>query len=212
MITTFKISAVVSGLSLCGFVGVASADPISTVLLATPAELVGNMPVGANPRMLNVGPLSPPDMAGVLGVVLSPPTATWSSDGQLPTMTDVISVAGFSNWTPFDSSNPDRFLSGSRNTAIAGASAAVGARMAAAQAQMKQSNTQQMTAFSEAVQLEVNIALDPDRSAFDYLAINESVLDGGLLMTEFQWNIDDMGHAESIFVTVETLKAGFFGE
>jgi hypothetical protein len=212
MITTFKISAVVSGLSLCGFVGVASADPISTVLLATPAELVGNMPVGANPRMLNVGPLSPPDMAGVLGVVLSPPTATWSSDGQLPTMTDVISVAGFSNWTPFDSSNPDRFLSGSRNTAIAGASAAVGARMAAAQAQMKQSNTQQMTAFSEAVQLEVNIALDPDRSAFDYLTINESVLDGGLLMTEFQWNIDDMGHAESIFVTVETLKAGFFGE
>jgi hypothetical protein len=212
MITTFKISAVVSGLSLCGFVGVASADPISTVLLATPAELVGNMPVGANPRMLNVGPLSPPDMAGVLGVVLSPPTATWSSDGQLPTMTDVISVAGFSNWTPFDSSNPDRFLSGSRNTAIAGASAAVGARMAAAQAQMKQSNTQQMTAFSEAVQLEVNIALDPDRSAFDYLAINESVLDGGLLMTEFQWNLDDMGHAESIFVTVETLKAGFFGE
>jgi hypothetical protein len=212
MITTFKISAVVSGLSLCGFVGVASADPISTVLLATPAELVGNMPVGANPRMLNVGPLSPPDMAGVLGVVLSPPTATWSSDGQLPTMTDVLSVAGFSNWTPFDSSNPDRFLSGSRNTAIAGASAAVGARMAAAQAQMKQSNTQQMTAFSEAVQLEVNIALDPDRSAFDYLAINESVLDGGLLMTEFQWNIDDMGHAESIFVTVETLKAGFFGE
>jgi hypothetical protein len=212
MITTFKISAVVSGLSLCGFVGVASADPIGTVLLATPAELVGNMPVGANPRMLNVGPLSPPDMAGVLGVVLSPPTATWSSDGQLPTMTDVISVAGFSNWTPFDSSNPDRFLSGSRNTAIAGASAAVGARMAAAQAQMKQSNTQQMTAFSEAVQLEVDIALDPDRSAFDYLAINESVLDGGLLMTEFQWNIDDMGHAESIFVTVETLKAGFFGE
>ena len=212
MIMIFKISAVVSGLSLCGFVGVASADSIDTVLLATPAELVGNMPVGANPRILNVGLLSPPDMAGVLGVVLSPLTAPWSSDGQLPTMTDVFSVAGFSNWTPFDPSNPDRFLSGSRNTAIAEASAAVGARMAAAQAQMKQSNTQQMTAFSEAVQLEVDIALDPDRSAFDYLTINESVLDGGLLMTEFQWNLDDMGHAESIFVTVETLKAGFFGE
>jgi hypothetical protein len=212
MIMTFKISAVVSGLSLCGFVGVASADPIDTVLLATPAELVGNMPVGANPRMLNVGPLSPPDMAGVLGVVLSPPTAPWSSDGQLPTMTDVFSVAGFSNWTPFDPSNPDRFLSGSRNIAIAEASAAVGARMAAAQAQMKQSNTQQMMAFSEAVQLEVDIALNPDRSTFDYLTINESVMDGGILMTEFQWNLDDMGHAESIFVTVETLKAGFFGE
>jgi hypothetical protein len=212
MIMTFKISAVVSGLSLCGFVGVASADPIDTVLLATPAELVGNMPVGANPRMLNVGPLSPPDMAGVLGVVLSPPTAPWSSDGQLPTMTDVFSVAGFSNWTPFDPSNPDRFLSGSRNTAIAEASAAVGARMAVAQARMKQSNAQQMAAFSEAVQSELDIALDPDRSAFDYLAINEFTLDGGLLVTEFQWHLDDMGHAESIFVKVETLKAGFFGE
>jgi hypothetical protein len=209
MIMTFKISAVVSGLSLCGFVGVASADPTDTVLLATPAELAGSMPVGANPRMLNVGPLSLPDMAGVLGVVLSPPTAPWSSDGQMP---DVFSVAGFSNWAPFDPSNPDRFLSGGRNTAIADASAAVGARMAAAQARMKQSNAQQMTAFSEAVQSEVDIALDPDRSAFDYLAINEFTLDGGLLMTEFQWHLDDMGHAESIFVKVETLKSGFFSE
>jgi len=212
MIKTFKISAVVSGLSLCCFVGAASADPMDTVLLATPAELVGNMPVGANPRMLNVGPLSPPDMASVLGVVLSPPTAPWSSDGQTPTAPDVFSVAGFSNWTPFDPSNPDRFLSGNHNDAIAEASAAVGARMAAAQAQMKQNNAQQMTAFSEAAQSDVDIALDPDLSAFDYLAINESTLDGGLLMTEFQWHLDEMGHAENIFVRVETLKSGFFGE
>ena len=155
--------------------------------------------------MLNVSLLSPPDMAGVLGIVLSPP----SSDGLIP---DVFSVAGFSNWASFDPSNSYRFLSGGGSVAIAEASAAVGARMAAAQARMKQRNAHQMTAFSEFVQLEVDIALDPDLSAFDYLAINEFTLDGGLLMTEFQWHLDKMGHTENIFVKVETLKSGFFGE
>ena len=209
MVKTFKISAVVSGLSLCCFVEAASAGPIDIVLLVTPAELVGNIPVGANLSVLDIGPLSPPDMTSVLGVVLSPTTAPWSSDGQVP---DVYIVAGLSNWTPFDLSNPNRFMSGNRNDAIVEASAAVGARMVAAQVRMKERNAQQTTAFSEAAQSKVDIALDPDLSVFEYLAINESTLDESILTTEFQWHLDEMGHAENIFVRVETLKSGFFGE
>jgi hypothetical protein len=220
-IMSFKISAFVSGLWLCGFVGAATADPsasrdllspLDTVLLAAPAGHVGTTLVGADPRMLTVGPLSPPDIADVLGVVLPEPIAPWAPGSLPPTMAEVIGMVNLANWSPFDPLSSNWFSSGSQNNAIAEASAAWRAQNAAYQAQTKQDNMQQMTAFSEAVKAKFGIALDPDRSAFDGLVISEFNRDGGLLTTEFQWVRGDMGHVESVFAKVRTLQSGFFGE
>jgi hypothetical protein len=216
-----KISAVVSGLSLYAFVGVAAADPsasrdwlspLDTVLLAAPAGLVGNLSVGGDPRVLTVGPLSPPDIADVLGFVLTKPIEPWAPGSLPPTIADVISIVNISNWTPLDPLNSDWFSSGSKNNAIAVASAAWRAQNAAYQAQTKQDNVQQMTAFSEAVQAKFDIALDPDRLAFDELAVSEFNRDGGLLTTEFQWGDGDMVYVQRGFENVRTLQSGFFGE
>ena len=218
---TIKISAVVLGFSLCGFVGLATADPsasldllspLDTVLLATPAGIFGDLLVGKDPRVLTVGPLSPPYMADVLGVVLPEPIAPWAPGSPPPTMADVIDVVDLANWSPFDPLNSDWFFSGSHNNAIAETSAAWRAQNAAYQAQTKRNNVQQMTVFSEAVQAKFGIALDPDRSAFDELAISEFNRDDGLLTTEFQWGRGDMGHVENVFAKIRTLPSGFFGE
>ena len=217
----FKISAAATVVWLCVFTAAAGAEPVETnlrlapldvVLLAAPSGFKAAVS-GADPRLLTVGPLSPPDLADVLGVVLPEPIAPWSPGSPPPTMADVISVVNIANWNPYNPLDPDGDWGwGAQTGVIAEASMAWRAQMAAYQAQSAQSNAQQINAFSGAIQAQFDIAMDPNRSPFDGLVASDLAQDGGLLTTEFHWGRSDPSHVERVFVKIRESHPGFFGE
>jgi hypothetical protein len=187
-------------------------SPLEKVLLVTPAGHFVSVSIGADSMLRSVGPLSPPDTADVLGIVLPAPIAPWRPSSPPPTMVDVIGMVKLANWNPFDPLTPDWLLSGSLNASTAEVFAAYRAQNLANQAQTKQNNIQKLIAFSEAVRANLEIALDPERSVFGELAISEFNRDGGLLKSEFQWGRGDIAYVDSGFAKVQTLQSGFFGE
>lgn len=221
MTSRLPMEPIAASLWVCIFAGAAAAapleystllSPIGTVLLTPPLGFAGIMPGATDPRSLTAGPLALPDIAAVLGVVLPEPIVPWSPGRPPPTLADVISVVSLVNWIPYDPLNPDNGWGDGQGSGIAEASAVWRAQMAAYLAQTAQSNAQQMTAFSAAVQEQFDIAMDPNRSPFDDLAISELVQDGGFITTEFQWGRGDMRHVESVFAKFRTSQSGFFGQ
>jgi hypothetical protein len=193
-------------------------SPIEPVLLTALVDSVGTEPAAFSQRSLTVGPLTlpQPGFADVLGMVLPKPVAPWNPGPPPPTLADVISVVNLANWHPCDPHpcdplNPLDGWGGGHDSVIAEASAVWRAHMAAYLAQTAQSNAQQMNAFSAAVKTQFDIAMDPDRSPFDDLAISELMQDGGSIMSEFEWGRGDMRHVESVFAKFRKSESGFFG-
>lgn len=217
---TFRIASAVASLSLCGLVGAASAtppeplaelSPLEAVLLATPPDFVAAVPGVTDGPFLGVGPLAPPDLAAVLGVVLPEPIDPWIPAGPPPTLADVISVVSLANWTPYDPQNPDNGWGGEDNV-ISETSAAWQAQMAAYHAQTAESNAEQMNAFSEAIQAQFDVAMDPGSLPFDNLLVSELIEDGGFIMSEFHWGRGDTRHVADVFAKYRKSQSGFFGE
>lgn len=220
---TFRISAVASGLVLCWLAAAAVADqveatlrldPLDVALVATLPGIAGALPV-LDPRLPTVGPLAPPDIADVIGIVLPNPIASYSPGSLWPTLADVIDGVTLANCAPYNPPDPDTGWGwgwGAQSGTIAETSKAWRAKMAAHQAQNAQNHAQRITAFSAAIQAQFDIAMDPDRSPFDTLLAGALVKDGGLLTTEFPWSPGVPDHVESVFLEIRASQPGFFGE
>ncbi len=190
----------------------AQVGPIQPVLLTSTSSLVGIVTGTSGPQSLIVGPLPLPDLTDVLAVVLPEPVAPWSPGPPPPTLADVLSVVSLASWVPYDPLNPGGGWVDGQSGAIAEASVVWRAQMVAYLTQTAQSNAQQMNAFSEAVQDQFDIAMDPDRSPFDDLVISELVQDGGFITTEFQWGRGDIQQVGNVFAKFRKSQSGFFGE
>lgn len=222
MTSRHQMARMASFVWVCAFAGAAAAaeplalnaqiNPIEIALSTPPSGVLELVTATSGPQSLTVGPLPLPDLTDVLGVVLPEPVVPWSSGHPPPTLADVISVVSLANWIPYDPLTPGGGWDDGQGSAIAEASAVWRAQMAAYLAQTAQSNVQQMDAFSEAVQDQFDIAMDPDLSPFDDLAISELVQDGGSIITEFEWGPGDMQHVEGVFAKFRKSQSGFFGE
>jgi hypothetical protein len=226
MTSRHHMATLASSLWVCMSAGAAAAgsldlsdqpSPIEPMLLTALVDFDGTEPAAFGQRSLTLGPLPLPGMADVLGMVLPKPVAPWSPGPPPPTLADVISVVSLASWHPCDPHpcdplNPLDGWGGGHGSVIAEASAVWRAQTAAYLVQTAQSNAHKINAFSAAVQTQFDIAMDPDRSPFDDLAISELMQDGGSIVTEFKWGRGDMGHVESVFAKFRTSQSGFFGE
>lgn len=210
-----RLAAFVASLSVFGMSGVAVANPAEIPVRPSPLEAVLSVAPGgfleAMPEVTDPHSIGSADFEAVLGVVLSKPFDPWSGDALPPTLADVIGVVDFADWNPYNPPSPGGGFGG-QAALIAETSAAWKAQMDAYYAQTAQSNAQQMTSFSEAIQAKFDLALDPNGSPFDDLVANELLEDGGLLFSEFDWGRGDLRNVANIYAKFPRSQSGFFGE